>query len=158
MSTAVIMPKFEMAQETGKVAAWLKAEGDVVKKGEAILEVETDKVNMEVEAPAAGILTGIAAQPGEIVPVGRPIAYIVKPGEAAAAGAAERGARFSALRRLRMTEDARSASGWLRLSCAPLRMTGRPGQPAGRRRSLRVWPRAWALTWPRCKAPGRAGR
>ncbi|MCX6029043.1 MAG: 2-oxo acid dehydrogenase subunit E2 [Chloroflexi bacterium] len=100
MPTAVIMPKFEMAQETGKVAAWVKAEGDVVKKGDVILEVETDKVNMEVEALVAGVLTGIAVRAGEIVPIGQAIAFIVKPGESfsgvgpvpaaqAAAGAAQ---------------------------------------------------------------------
>ena len=82
MPTPVIMPKFEMTQETGKVARWLKAEGDAVEKGEPLLEVETDKINMEVEAPAAGILVGICAEPGQVVPIGQPIAYIVKPGEA----------------------------------------------------------------------------
>ncbi len=64
MPTAVIMPKFEMTQETGKVVAWLKNEGDQVEKGEALLEVETDKVNQEVEAPVTGILAGISARPG----------------------------------------------------------------------------------------------
>jgi pyruvate dehydrogenase E2 component (dihydrolipoamide acetyltransferase) len=89
MPTAVIMPKFEMAQETGKVAAWLKAEGDAVKKGEAILEVETDKLNLEVEAPAEGILVAITARAGDVVPIGQTIATIMKPGEALpAAGAA----------------------------------------------------------------------
>jgi pyruvate dehydrogenase E2 component (dihydrolipoamide acetyltransferase) len=89
MPTAVIMPKFEMAQETGKVAAWLKAEGDVVKKGDAILEVETDKLNQEVEAPGDGILMGVTATAGDVVPIGQTIAYIVKPGEALpAAGSA----------------------------------------------------------------------
>jgi len=81
MPTAVIMPKFEMAQETGKVAAWLKAEGDVVKKGDGILEVETDKLNQEVEALADGILMGITARAGDVVPIGQTIAFIVKPGE-----------------------------------------------------------------------------
>jgi len=81
MPTAVIMPKFEMAQETGKVGAWLKAEGEAVKKGEPILEVETDKVTQEVEAPADGILRGIAAEPGDVVPIGQTIAFIAKPGE-----------------------------------------------------------------------------
>jgi len=81
MPTAVIMPKFEMAQETGKVATWLKAEGDAVRKGEAILEVETDKVNLEVEAMADGILMGISARPGDVVPIGQTIAYLLKPGE-----------------------------------------------------------------------------
>jgi pyruvate dehydrogenase E2 component (dihydrolipoamide acetyltransferase) len=81
MPTPVIMPKFEMAQETGKVLTWLKHEGDLVSKGEALLEVETDKVNQEVEAPATGVLSGICAAPGQVVPIAAPIAYILKPGE-----------------------------------------------------------------------------
>ncbi len=48
MATAVIMPKFEMAQETGTVARWLKNEGDHVDRGDVLLEVETDTVTMEV--------------------------------------------------------------------------------------------------------------
>ncbi len=82
MPVPVIMPKFEMAQESGKVLRWLKQEGEAVTKGEAILEVETDKVAMEVEAPASGTLVGIRVGPGEVVPIGQPIAYILLPGEA----------------------------------------------------------------------------
>lgn len=92
MPVPVIMPKFEMAQETGKILRWLKREGDPVVKGEAILEVETDKVAMEVEAPASGILAGIRAGPGEVIPIGQPIAYILLPGETPAdVGAASAG-------------------------------------------------------------------
>lgn len=81
MPTPVIMPKFEMAQETGTVLRWLKREGEAVEKGEPILEVETDKVTMEVEAPASGVLVGIQVAEGTVVPVGQPIAHIVQPGE-----------------------------------------------------------------------------
>jgi pyruvate dehydrogenase E2 component (dihydrolipoyllysine-residue acetyltransferase) len=81
MPIAVIMPKFEMAQETGKVAVWLKAEGDAVRKGDAILEVETDKLTVEVESPADGTLVGISAEPGQVVPIGQPIAYVLRAGE-----------------------------------------------------------------------------
>lgn len=81
MPTPVIMPKFEMTQETGKVLAWLKNEGQLVEKGEPLLEVETDKVNQEVEAPASGILAAISALPGQVVPIATPIAYILKSGE-----------------------------------------------------------------------------
>jgi pyruvate dehydrogenase E2 component (dihydrolipoamide acetyltransferase) len=81
MPTSIIMPKYEMSQETGKIARWLKAEGDVVEKGEPLLEIETDKTNIEVEARAGGVLAGICAEPGQVVPVGQPIAYILKPGE-----------------------------------------------------------------------------
>ena len=81
MPTSIIMPKYEMSQETGKIARWLKAEGDVVEKGEPLLEIETDKTNIEVEARAGGVLAGICAEPGQVVPVGQPIAYILKAGE-----------------------------------------------------------------------------
>ncbi len=81
MPKKVIMPKFGMDQEEGTVATWLRHDGDAVEKGEPILEVETDKVNMEVEAPASGILQGIRIGPGVTVPIGEVIAYILKPGE-----------------------------------------------------------------------------
>lgn len=86
MAKKVIMPKFGMEQEVGTVAQWLKQDGDTVEKGEPILEVETDKVNMEVEAVADGILAGINLGPGETVPVGTVIAYILRPGESLPAG------------------------------------------------------------------------
>ncbi len=88
MPIAVIMPKFEMAQETGTVGKWLMAEGDAVRKGDVILEIETDKVSMEVESPADGALMGIVAGPGQVVPVGQPIAYVVRAGETWVAPAA----------------------------------------------------------------------
>ena len=81
MPTAVIMPKFEMAQETGTVGRWVAEEGQTVAKGDVILEVETDKVTMEVEAPANGRLAGICATPGQVIPIGQTIAYILKAGE-----------------------------------------------------------------------------
>jgi len=76
------MPALEMAQETGKLIAWRKQEGDHVTKGEPLLEIETDKAVVEVEAPADGILAGIKATAGADIPVGQTIAWIVAPGEA----------------------------------------------------------------------------
>ena len=81
MAFSVVMPALEMAQETGKLIAWRKKEGDRVTKGEPLLEIETDKAVMEVEAPADGILAGITASEGTDIPVGRTIAWIVAPGE-----------------------------------------------------------------------------
>jgi pyruvate dehydrogenase E2 component (dihydrolipoyllysine-residue acetyltransferase) len=81
MATDVIMPALGMAQETGKIVRWLKAEGDSVVKGEPLMEVETDKVTVEVEAPADGVLGALAAGEGEEVPVGRSVAFILAPGE-----------------------------------------------------------------------------
>ena len=82
MAHEVIMPKFGFTQETAEIVRWLKHEGDVVEQGEPIAEVTTDKVNMEVEAPASGILAGIRYREGEVVPVTQVIAYILQPGEA----------------------------------------------------------------------------
>ena len=83
MATEVIMPALGLAQETGKVLRWLKAEGESVAKGEPLLEVETDKVTVEVEAPAEGILGGLCAGEGDDVPVGQAVAFVLAPGESA---------------------------------------------------------------------------
>jgi pyruvate dehydrogenase E2 component (dihydrolipoamide acetyltransferase) len=82
MAFSVVMPALEIAQETGKLIAWRKKEGESVAKGELLLEVETDKAVLEVEAPADGILAGIKVEEGAVVPVGQTIAWIVRPGEA----------------------------------------------------------------------------
>jgi pyruvate dehydrogenase E2 component (dihydrolipoamide acetyltransferase) len=82
MAFSVVMPALEMAQETGKLLAWRKHEGDRVTKGEPLLEIETDKAVVEVESPADGILVGIMAVVGAEIPVGQTIAWIVEPGEA----------------------------------------------------------------------------
>jgi pyruvate dehydrogenase E2 component (dihydrolipoamide acetyltransferase) len=79
--TTVIMPALELAQETGKVLRWMKAPGDTVKKGEPIVEIETDKVTVEVESPAAGVLRDVTAHEGDVIPVGQPIAMIYAVGE-----------------------------------------------------------------------------
>jgi pyruvate dehydrogenase E2 component (dihydrolipoamide acetyltransferase) len=81
MATSVVMPALEMAQETGKIVSWLKKEGETVRKGEVLLEVETDKAVVEVEAIADGILTGVKSREGDVVPVGQTIAWLVAPGE-----------------------------------------------------------------------------
>ena len=82
MAVSVVMPALEMAQETGKLISWLKQEGEPVRKGEMLLEVETDKAVLEVEAAADGILAGVTAKPGDVIHVGRTIAWLVQPGEA----------------------------------------------------------------------------
>src|ERR1700676_2306334 len=81
MAFSVVMPALEMAQETGKLIAWRKKEGERVTKGEPLLEIETDKAVMEVEATADGILAGITGVVGSDIPVGQTIAWIVAPGE-----------------------------------------------------------------------------
>jgi len=81
MPISVVMPALEMAQETGKLVAWRKKEGEAVAKGEILLEVETDKAVMEIESPGAGTLAGVKVSEGAVVPVGQTIAWIVAPGE-----------------------------------------------------------------------------
>jgi len=81
MALSVVMPALEMAQETGKLVAWRKKEGETVSKGEVLLEIETDKAVMEVEALGDGVLAGVKVLAGAVVPVGKTIAWIVRPGE-----------------------------------------------------------------------------
>jgi pyruvate dehydrogenase E2 component (dihydrolipoamide acetyltransferase) len=81
MAVSIVMPALEMAQETGKIISWLKKEGDSIAKGEPLAEIETDKVVLEIEAPADGVLAGVKAGAGDVVPVGQTIAWIVAPGE-----------------------------------------------------------------------------
>jgi pyruvate dehydrogenase E2 component (dihydrolipoamide acetyltransferase) len=82
MAISVVMPALELTQETGKLVAWRKSEGEPVAKGEVLLEVETDKAVVEIEAAADGILAGIKALAGDVIPVGKTIAWIISPGEA----------------------------------------------------------------------------
>ncbi len=86
MPVSVVMPALEMAQETGKLVSWKKKEGEQVKKGEMLLEVETDKAVVEIEAGGDGVLSGVTAKVGDVVPVGQTIAWLLKPGEALPAG------------------------------------------------------------------------
>jgi pyruvate dehydrogenase E2 component (dihydrolipoamide acetyltransferase) len=81
MITKVIMPKLSDAMETGKVIKWLKKEGEAVKGGDILVEVETDKANVEVEAFGSGVLRKIVIAEGGQVPVGDLIAVIADPAE-----------------------------------------------------------------------------
>jgi pyruvate dehydrogenase E2 component (dihydrolipoamide acetyltransferase) len=81
MAKAVIMPVLGMSQDTGRLVKWLKTEGERVETGEAIMEIETDKATVEIEALASGILCQISAAEGDLVPVGETIAFIAAPGE-----------------------------------------------------------------------------
>jgi pyruvate dehydrogenase E2 component (dihydrolipoamide acetyltransferase) len=81
VAQAIIMPKAGMAMETGKIIEWLKKPGDKVEAGEAILEIETDKVAMEVEAEISGVVLGITREAGEEVPVTETIGWIGAEGE-----------------------------------------------------------------------------
>ena len=76
MATRVIMPKAGMAMETGTIIRWFKNVGDAVTAGEPLLEIQTDKVEMEVEAEVSGYLIAILRNPGDEVAVTEDIGYI----------------------------------------------------------------------------------
>jgi len=81
MITKVIMPKLSDAMETGKVIKWIKKEGDSVRGGDVIAEVETDKANVEIEAFGSGVLRKIIVGEGGQVPVGDLIGVIAEPSD-----------------------------------------------------------------------------
>jgi pyruvate dehydrogenase E2 component (dihydrolipoamide acetyltransferase) len=81
MATPVILPKLEMSQESATIMEWLVEEGDQVRQGQPLLVVETDKVSVEIEAPASGVVSGIRFGPQQTVPVTTVIAHILAPGE-----------------------------------------------------------------------------
>ena len=75
------MPKLGLTMEEGTIVRWLKSEGDTVEEGDVLFEVQTDKVVMEVESRASGILGRILVYEDETVPIAQAVAYIVSPGE-----------------------------------------------------------------------------
>src|SRR5947209_14264591 len=81
----IIMPKMGDAMTEGKVVRWYKKAGDAVKRGEPVLEIETDKVNLDLEAEQDGTVGEVTAQEGQMVPVGGRLATILAAGEKAEA-------------------------------------------------------------------------
>jgi pyruvate/2-oxoglutarate dehydrogenase complex dihydrolipoamide acyltransferase (E2) component len=78
MKTEVVIPRLGSSDESDevKILRWLKRQGDAVKKGESLLEVETDKVNVEIEAPDSGFLSEVRAQEGDAVSFNSVVAII----------------------------------------------------------------------------------
>jgi pyruvate dehydrogenase E2 component (dihydrolipoamide acetyltransferase) len=81
MATLFAMPKLGMNQEDGLLVRWLVPEGSEVTEGLPILEIETDKSNVEIEAPATGVLARIVRRAGETVPINGVLAVILGPSE-----------------------------------------------------------------------------
>lgn len=88
MPIEVILPKVDMDMATGKIAKWHVKDGDAVRKGALLFEIETDKAAMEIDAPGDGIIRNITAAEGAVIPVGQTVALIYQDGESAAAPAA----------------------------------------------------------------------
>jgi pyruvate dehydrogenase E2 component (dihydrolipoamide acetyltransferase) len=99
---------FDMTE--GKLAQWLKQVGDPVKRGEPVAEIETDKVNIEIEAPVDGVLRGVFLEPGQTVPVGTLIGVV---------GSADEALDLDAMRRKAVGE------------AAPVAAPAAPAAPAG---------------------------
>src|ERR1700754_5208092 len=85
MPIKVILPKVDMDMASGTISRWLVKDGDRVRKGATIFEIETDKSTMEVEAPGDGTIGQISAQEVTVVPVGVAVAFIFGEGEDASA-------------------------------------------------------------------------
>ncbi|MED1883121.1 2-oxo acid dehydrogenase subunit E2 [Brevibacillus borstelensis] len=81
MAAEVIMPKLGMSMVEGTVIAWKKQVGDPIAKGEGIVDISSEKIEMELEAPADGILIAIAVNDGGVVPYGTVLGYIGESGE-----------------------------------------------------------------------------
>lgn len=78
MATDIVMPRLSDTMDTGTIAKWLKHEGDHIKRGDVIAEIETDKANMELESYSNGILAQISVQEGQSAGVGEPIAVVAE--------------------------------------------------------------------------------
>ncbi|MBZ9997222.1 pyruvate dehydrogenase complex dihydrolipoamide acetyltransferase [Mesorhizobium sp. BH1-1-4] len=81
MPTEVILPKVDMDMATGQISRWFATEGQQVKKGDVLFEIETDKAAMEIDAPASGVLRDVTGKEGVDIPVGAPVAWIYADGE-----------------------------------------------------------------------------
>ena len=82
MAREVILPRVDMDMATGKMGRWFVAEGERVREGQPLFEIETDKAAMEIEAPASGVLRGVRAKAGDALPVGAVVGWIVGEDEA----------------------------------------------------------------------------
>src|SRR5688500_18683728 len=82
MASEVLMPRLSDSMEEGTVLKWLVEVGGEVKRGEPLVEIETDKANMTYDAVSDGVLLAVLAQEGDTLPIGEPIARVGEAGEA----------------------------------------------------------------------------
>ena len=91
MAADIYMPQLGLTMTEGKVVRWLKAAGDPVRKGEPLLEIETDKVSVEVESPADGVLGPILVEAGASAPIGGMLSHVLGARESGGVGVWESG-------------------------------------------------------------------
>jgi pyruvate dehydrogenase E2 component (dihydrolipoamide acetyltransferase) len=131
LATEVVMPALGVAQETGTLVRWLKRDGEPVASGEPLMEIETDKVTVEIESPANGVLSDVRAADGDEVPVGDVVAVIRAPDESPAqkSAAPVEGHRTDRPSKARPRPTATAPQ------TAPTRAARKPSSPLARRRA-----------------------
>ena len=163
MAEQVTLPRLGQGMESGTIVRWLKSEGDQVKKGEPLYELDTDKVTQEVEADVGGVLLKILVNDGE-VPVGTPVAFLGEAGEnLPEVEGARRALRRSLWGQRRAEQRARQPEWSLPLRRSRPRrpkrflpsgrIRPRPGSPD--RRERRDRPGLWAAPGPRAASSSR---
>ena len=143
MASEIVLPQWGMEMQDGTIVRWLKQEGDTVAEGEPIVEVETAKLQTELESTASGVLSRIVAQEGEIVPIRGVLCVIAEPGE-------ELDAVRRACRSGQRTDRSR------RHELRPPRTALAFPEYKWFRRPV-AWPASAALTWRRCGAAAPTG-
>jgi len=127
--TTVVMPKLGLTMREGTIVNWLKKEGEAVEKGKPLLEIETEKVTAEVDAPASGILSKILVPKGSTVPVSEPIAFISEPGQAPSLPSIEAAISFEKpVERIRVSPLAKKLADEHKIDVTKIKGTG----PSGR--------------------------
>ncbi len=142
----LIMPKMGDAMTEGKVIRWYKKPGDAVKKDEPVLEIETDKVNLDLEAETDGTLGAQLASEGQTVPVGGLLAKILGPGEKEEAQPAPEPQRRQSSTR-RASTPRRSKRRDRELTARPRHRRERTSSPCRRTPADVAAPRRWRGRW-----------
>ncbi len=114
MATNVLLPQWGMNMEDGTLTKWLVSEGDEIAEGQPLVEIETAKINSELESPASGVVAHIMAAEGSLVKVGELVAVIAEPGESTPRPEPDAPTSPAAARRRRRRTDGRPAGGGAR--------------------------------------------
>jgi pyruvate dehydrogenase E2 component (dihydrolipoamide acetyltransferase) len=154
MNVPVVMPQLGLTMTEGSVSAWLKKTGEMVRKGEMLFVVSTDKADMEVESLDEGVLAKIQVEPGEVVPVGTVIAYLERPGD----GAAPESPSAAALPQPKEVPAApKAGTEGEEVPSAVTALVGRKEEPAASPRARRL-ARELGVDLAQVKASGASGR
>ena len=120
MATNVLLPQWGMNMEDGTLTKWLVGEGDEIAEGQPLVEIETAKINSELESPASGVVAHIMAAEGSLVKVGELVAVIAEPGENPPRPEPGAPASPASARRRQRRADGRAAGGGARRQVTPV--------------------------------------